>query len=248
MIEISSLTKSYGSREVLRSLNLKIQPGQITAIAGPNACGKTTLIKCILGLVVPESGAIRINGKATDSSGDFRRHIGYMPQTPRFPDNLCARELYGLLESLRGEVAARKEELISYFHIQDILDQPLDQLSGGTRQKISAVAAFMFNAPIVILDEPTAGLDPLAAVSFKDLLSREANSGKTILLVSHFLSEIEQIAGHLAFLNEGEVIYADTVLALMNRTGAPTLERALTRFFKEYEKADTRNGSVLRTL
>jgi len=236
MIEIRSLVKFYGPRKVLNNLNLNIPKGSITGIVGPNACGKTSLIKCILGLAVPTTGEIWIDGKKVDGLGEFRRKIGYMPQTPTFPGNLCLRELLDMLEDLRGQTAPSRSDLINYFALEKIQNQPLEQLSGGTRQKVAAVIAFMFDAPIIILDEPTVGLDPLTAVHFKDLVLRRAQQGTTVIFVSHILTEIEKMANEMVFINDGEVVFSGSIPALLQQTGASELDRALITLFESHKE------------
>ena len=236
MIEIRSLSKSYGICKVLGAIDLKITKGSVTGIVGPNACGKTTLIKCILGLVLPTSGEVWIDGQESDSHGEFRRKIGYMPQTPAFPAHLCLRELLNMLENLRGQAAPSRQTLVDYFGLDPILNQALDQLSGGTRQKVAAVIAFMFDAPIVILDEPTVGLDPIAAVLFKDLVLNRAEQGTTIVLVSHIMTEIEKLAGDMAFIDEGKIVFAGPIADLLRQAGVSQLERAITHLFETHKE------------
>lgn len=231
MIEVRGLTKNYGAREVLGGIDLRIGEGRITGLAGPNGCGKTTLIKCLLGLAVPTGGEIRIAGRPVDDGGRFRRLIGYMPQAADFPPNLRLSELLRMLEDLRGEKAPEKDRLIALFGLGEAMDRPFGHLSGGTRQKLAAVAALMFDAPLIVLDEPTAGLDPLSRVTFKDLLLEKAATGKTILFVSHFMSEIEALASRIVFLSEGRVVHDGPVDRLIEETNEPDLERALTRLF-----------------
>jgi Cu-processing system ATP-binding protein len=231
MIHIKSLSKTYGSQKVLRDLNLDIPRGGVTGILGPNACGKTTLVKCLLGQVFPDAGEIWLDGERSDGGAFFRQKIGYMPQTPVFPDHLTLLELLNMLEKLRGAPASARDFLIGYFQLQSFLNRPLEKLSGGTKQKVAAVIAFMFEPPIVLLDEPTVGLDPLAAVAFKEFVLQKANQGATILFVSHIISEIEKLASSMAFLNEGQVLFSGTPEDLLLKTGAEQIEKALVHLF-----------------
>lgn len=233
MIAIDRLVKTYGKHEVLRGIDLVVRDGLVTGIAGPNACGKTTLIKTILGLVVPDRGEIRIDGELTGGESGFRRKIGYMPQNPRFPVNLSLHELMTMLEDLRGEKSAVRHELVTYFSLNSCLDKPFGHLSGGTKQKAAAVIALLFDPPVVILDEPTAGLDPLSSVRFKDLVRRKSQEGKTIVLVSHLMSEVEQLATDIVFMSEGEIAFSGTVDSLRSKTGEADVERALARIFED---------------
>lgn len=233
MISIRGLTKSYGTQTVLKNLDLEIAPGRITGVAGPNACGKTTLVKCIVGLTVPESGEIHINGEQAKSDGEFRFDIGYMAQSPNFPPNLSLRESMDMLTHLRRRPAIARDETIQSLGLQTVLDKPFASLSGGTRQKVAAAVAFMFDAPVIILDEPTAGLDPVASIAFKNFARRKAQEGKTIIFVSHFLTEIDQLATDVVFLNEGKSIYSGSVDSLKARKKQGSLEDALISLFQE---------------
>ncbi|MCM2278140.1 MAG: ABC transporter ATP-binding protein [Oligoflexia bacterium] len=231
MIEIQGLRKSYAGREILKGIDLRIPRGRITGVVGPNACGKTTLMKCILGLVLPSAGTIRVDGRLIDPAGGFRRLIGYLPQTPSFPANLALQELIALLERLREREAPRKRELLERFRLQPFLKQPFGQLSGGTRQKVAAFASLLFDPPLLICDEPTAGLDPVSRVQFKDLLRSLNAEGKTIVLVSHFMNEVDQLASELVFLAEGRALYSGSLAELRARLGENDLERAIAELF-----------------
>lgn len=139
-----------------------------TAVVGPNGSGKTTLIKSILGLTTPDAGEVLLDGRPVRDGCAYRARIGYMPQEARFPENLSAREVIDLLKDLRGRPADTDEELVEAFGLEPEFDKPLRTLSGGNRQKVSAVLAFLFRPDVFILDEPTAGLDPVASAVLKD--------------------------------------------------------------------------------
>jgi Cu-processing system ATP-binding protein len=228
MITIRGLAKRFGALDVLRALDLDIRPGRVTALIGPNGAGKTTLIKSMLGLTRPDRGEITIGGTRVNGDESYRRHIGYMPQIARFPENLTAAELFEMLTDLRGAAAdAVDDELLRRFAIGDQLRKPLRTLSGGTRQKVNAIAAFLFRPPLVILDEPTAGLDPVASGILKDKILAERASGTTFILTSHIMSEVEELADDMAFLLDGIVRYAGPVDELKARTAERNLERAV---------------------
>ena len=227
MIEIRGLSKSFGALRVLQQLDLTIAHGQVTAIVGPNAAGKTTLMKSLVGLVIPDAGDIRIDGQSVRGTSAYRRGLGYMPQAARFPDNLTLDELLRLIRDLRGAPAPLQAELLSLFDLEATRTRPLRVLSGGTRQKISAVVALMFDAAILILDEPTAGLDPLSSRRCKDRLARERDRGKTIVLASHVMSDLEELCDRVVFLVEGRVVFDGTLGEIRQRTAEPTLERAI---------------------
>ena len=236
MIEIRSLTKRFGPVDVLRGVDLTIRPGRVTAVVGPNGAGKTTLIKAILGLARPDGGAILLDGAPVvgdgaprgDAAVAYRARIGYMPQIARFPEQLSARALFAFVAELRGAGAgARDDELLERFDLAAHLDKPLRALSGGTRQKINAVLAFRFRPALLVLDEPTAGLDPLSSAILKDKVSAERAAGRTFILTSHVMSELEELADDVAFLVEGRVAFAGSREQLQTLTGQARLERAI---------------------
>ena len=232
MIEVKGLSKSFKSKIVLRDINLNLKTGSMTALVGPNASGKTTFIKCLLGLVIPTAGEIFINGKRPDRAGQYRAEIGFMPQTPLFPPHLTPKEFLTMLEKLRGHPAVSRRALEEYFHLPPFLNQPFHQLSGGTKQKVAAVMAFMFNPPLIILDKPTVGFDPATNVSFKDLVLKRAEEGATVLLVSHILGEVEQISRDLVFLEDGRALFSGPHERLLRQTGAASLERAVIQLLE----------------
>lgn len=227
MIQVTGLRKRFGRLEVLRGLDLAVAPGRVTAILGPNGTGKTTLIKSILGLTRPDGGEVRLGGAALDADGAHRARIGYMPQIARFPENLSARELVTFVRSLRGPDAAADCELVERFRLGEHLDKPLRTLSGGTRQKVNAALAFLFAPDLLILDEPTAGLDPVAAGVLKDKIRLERDRGRTVILTSHVLTEVEELADDLAYLVEGRLRFAGSVHDLKVETRQLSLERAV---------------------
>lgn len=231
MIQIRSLSKSYGPVRVLDSLSVDIPRGKISGLAGPNACGKTTLVKSLLGLVFPDRGEISIDGiKAADERA--REQLGYMPQAPDFPPQLSASELLRLIASLRRTPPKAKDELVEIFCLEKHLKKPLRELSTGTKQKISAVAALMFDSPLLILDEPTAGFDPIAALAFKQILKRRAESGVTILLVSHILPELGQLIDHLIFLLDGKTLFSGSIETLLQQTKEEDVERGVVALMR----------------
>jgi len=228
VIAVDGLSKSFAGARVLADVTASFKTGRVTALVGPNAAGKTTLIKTILGLVRADAGAITIDGEPADAAGAYRARIGYMPQIARYPENLTGAELIELLTALRGGVghAAIDESLLDRLRVRDILDKPLRTLSGGTRQKINAAAAFLFRPSILILDEPTAGLDPLSSSLLKDAIA-EREIGRTVIVTSHVMSELEQVADDVVFLLEGRVRFAGSMAALKEETRQATLERAV---------------------
>jgi Cu-processing system ATP-binding protein len=227
MIQISSLSKRFGRVEVLRGVDLRIARGHVVGLVGPNGAGKTTLIKTILGLTHADSGAIRIDGEPIGDDVSYRAHIGYMPQIARFPENLSAAELFAMLGDLRGASTSLDEELVTKLGLESQLDRPLRVLSGGTRQKVNACLAFLFHPKTLILDEPTAGLDPLSSAILKDKILAARAAGTTVVITSHIMSELEELCDDVAFLLDGVVRYMGPVRELTSTTRQVNLERAI---------------------
>jgi Cu-processing system ATP-binding protein len=229
MIETRKISKRFGKLQVLKSIDLVIPTGKITAIVGPNGSGKTTLIKCILGLATPDTGEILLNGITTSSGSGYRKEVGYMPQLARFPENLTAMEVIEMLVDIRHSPDIFDNELIQLLHLTTELSKPLKTLSGGTRQKVSAVISFLFRPNVLIFDEPTAGLDPISSSRLKDKVLKSRNEGKTIIITSHIMSEIEELADEVVFLLDGTILFQETVSDIISSSNETTLERAIAR-------------------
>jgi len=227
LIEIVGLKKQFRKTIAVNDINLSIGSGKVTAVVGPNGSGKTTLIKTILDLVKPTTGSIEVDGTKINGDYLYRNKIGYMPQIARYPENLTATELLSLIKNLREPVENFEEEILSSFKLSREMEKPFKSLSGGTKQKVSAVIAFSFNPKILILDEPTAGLDPISSSSFKDLVVEEKQKGKTIILTSHIMSEIQELADEIIFMLEGEIRFKGTIDSLLEHKGETKLERAI---------------------
>lgn len=233
LIEIINLKKFFGKTEVLKNINLSIEAGKVTAIVGPNGSGKTTLIKSVLGLVKPSSGMIEVDGENINNNFTYRNKIGYMPQIARYPENLTANELLSLVKQLRNTSDLNAGDLIKSFKLSDELEKPFKNLSGGTKQKVSATIAFAFNPKIYFLDEPTAGLDPVSSSFFKDLVLKEKQNKKTIVLTSHIMSEVQELADEIVFLLEGEIRFKGTIDSLLQNQKETKLERAIAELMNE---------------
>ena len=232
-LEVKGLRKAFGKLTALRGVDLVVAPGRVTALVGPNAAGKSTLIKCVLGLVRPDAGRISVLGQPVGHEPGYRHAIGYMPQAPRFPENLTGHEVLALLADLRQD-ERRDEELLRRFHLDDdVLAKPVRALSGGTRQKLNAVVAFRHRAPLLILDEPTASLDPLASGVLKDQVHDAAADGTTVLLTSHVMAEVEELCDDLVYLVDGSVRFHGTLDQLRLQTGEKKVERAIATLMRE---------------
>jgi len=232
MIQIRHMSKSFGKLRVLDDVSLDIRRGAVTAILGPNASGKSTLIKCVLGLVNPDDGRILIDDEPVVGRWHYRAKIGYMPQIARLPELLTVAELFAMLRDLRGGERDNDIELFARYELGTMGPKRLGTLSGGTRQKILAAIAFLFSPSLLILDEPTVGLDPIATTAFKDKVRKERSNGRTILLSSHLVNEVEEIADEIVYLQDGRPLFVGTVPEIKQRTAEARLDRALVRIIE----------------
>lgn len=234
MIRISNLSKRFGHFSALKNINLDLKKGESIALIGPNGCGKTTLIKSILGLNVVEEGQILVNGKSVMEDHHYREVIGYMPQIGKYPENMTIGQTIAMIKTIRNIPEHELDtELLEAFEIPSIAEKKMGTLSGGTTQKVSAVLAFMFRPDIIILDEPTAGLDPIASEILKQKIIKEKNQGKLIIITSHLLSELEEIITEIVFMNEGEIIVHQPVESIKAQTQSNKVSEAIIQILKQ---------------
>lgn len=230
MIRIDNLSKRFGKITALEHVSISMQRGKCIALIGPNASGKTTLIKSILGLVIPGEGKIFINDIPVIGQWDYKKNIGYMPQIGRYPENITIGQLFHMLTDLRQTAWNKCDtDLHSRFEIGTIHAKKLGTLSGGTRQKISACLAFLFNPSILILDEPTAGLDPVSTEILKEKIIKEKAKGKLILITSHVLSDLDELVDEVVFLQDGKISFQKGMHSLRTETGEEKLSRAIAK-------------------
>ncbi len=232
MIEIKNLTKHFGKLRALDNLNLSLKAGECIALIGPNGCGKTTLIKSILGMVIPEKGDIIFDGKNIKNDNNYRQHIGYMPQIGRYPENMSIGQVLEMIKSIRKVEANLDSDLYEQFELAKMLPKKMRTLSGGTTQKVSATLAFMFRTKVLILDEPTAGLDPIASEILKQKIIDAKNKGCLILITSHLLSELEDVVSQVIFMQEGRLILHKEVTALKADTQQETIAKSILHLLK----------------
>ncbi len=226
MIDIKDLQKRFGKLKALDSINVSIQNDGIFAVLGPNGSGKTTLIKCILGMVIPDTGSIRINDQEILGQWAYREKIAYMPQIANFPPNLKVFELIRMIKSFRTGIT-NVDELIALFQLEASLEKKISHLSGGTKQKVNILLTFMLDAPLIILDEPTTGLDPVALMKLKQLILDEKKRGKIILITSHSMAFVNAISDDIVFLLEGRIYFRGSITELKEKTNQPDLEQAI---------------------
>ncbi|MEX2234323.1 MAG: ABC transporter ATP-binding protein [Cyclobacteriaceae bacterium] len=235
MIELEGVNKKFGKLQALDHITIKFDGGKSYALIGPNGSGKTTLIKSILGMVIPNQGEIRIGGKSIRNDWKYRENIGYMPQIGHYPENMRIGQLMDMMRNIRLSTAETDDELVEAFNLTQIYDKRLHAMSGGTRQKVSAALAFLFNAPILILDEPTAGLDPVSVEILKDKVIREKSAGKLLIISSHILSDLDELSTEVVYLFEGKIQYHDSLQDLKIQTGETRLGKAIANMIVKKE-------------
>ncbi|MBK8874785.1 MAG: ABC transporter ATP-binding protein [Bacteroidetes bacterium] len=232
MIAFKNINKSFGRLKALHDVNLDCNSGSTLALIGPNGCGKTTLIKSLLGMVVPDSGQILFNGKSIYNEHLYRNSIGYMPQIGRYPDNMTIGQIIDMIQEIRQPSKPIDDQLYRLFDLKNMADKKMRTLSGGTTQKVSATLAFMFNPDVLILDEPTAGLDPLASEILKEKIIQEKKAGKLILITSHLLSELDEMVNGIIFMQAGKIVFKKEVELIKTETGEDRLSKAIAKILK----------------
>lgn len=234
MINISHLNKSYGKLKALNDINLTFRAGEIVTLMGPNGSGKTTLLKSILGLVLPESGDIFVNDVNISKDFNYRQLIGYMPQVAFFPENLKVKEVITIIKDIRKK-SEYDYELMDKLKINDMSEKKISALSQGMKQRLSGVLAFLFDSEIIILDEPTAGLDPASAEFMKNKILKEKSGGKLIIITTHVLNEVEELADRLIFMYEGKIRLEQEVDKVKIQNNG--FKKSLSKLFEKYEWA-----------
>ena len=231
-IDIKNIHKSFKKNYVLKGVDLTINKGGIWAVLGPNASGKTTLIKTILGMVLPDDGNIYIDGENVLGKWEYKNSINYLPQIARFPDNLTVVELFKMIEELRNS-SGNLQPLIDRFDIKPHLKTKLSNLSGGTKQKVNLALALMYDNPIYILDEPTAGLDPLALIELKDILFQLKEKNRIVIITTHIMSLVEELADNIIFILEGEIHFNGSPKELEKMYQGQSLEHSIAKMLNE---------------
>lgn len=227
MIIANNVSKKFGKLQALQNVSVTCNKGECIALIGPNGSGKTTLIKSILGMVVPDSGFITFNGNNILHHWQYRSEIGYMPQIGRYPDNMRIVDVLNMMKDIRQHKGPLDEELIGSFELDALQQKRMRTLSGGTRQKVSACLAFLFDPQVLILDEPTAGLDPVSSEILKEKIIREKQKGKLVLVTSHVLSELDDLVTQVIYMQDGELRFHKTIEALREDTGQEKLSKAI---------------------
>ncbi|MBC7759983.1 MAG: ABC transporter ATP-binding protein [Phormidesmis sp. FL-bin-119] len=229
MITVTNISKQFGKLIALNKVSTTCDRGECIALIGPNGSGKTTLIKSILGMVLPDSGTISFNGKNIAGSWQYRDEIGYMPQIGKYPDNMTIGQILDMMKDIRNKNTALDDDLIQSFSIDKLMDKRMRTLSGGTTQKVSAALAFLFDPAVLILDEPTAGLDPVASELFKEKIIAEKMKGKLVLITSHILSDLDDLVSRVIYMQDGNLVFHKSIEELRRDTGEDRLVKSIAQ-------------------
>jgi len=233
MIKLENTSKRFGKLQVLDSVSLTLERGECIALIGPNGCGKTTLIKSVLGMVVIDKGKLFFQGRDISNDYEYRRNIGYMPQIGRYPENMTVGQVIEMIKNIRTSDKSFDEDLLEQFDLRKLFTKRMCTLSGGTTQKVSATLAFLFNPDVLILDEPTAGLDPLASEILKSKITLEKQKGKLIVITSHVLSELDDLVTQLVYMQDGKVVFHKSLETLKVESGEQKISRAIANLLKQ---------------
>jgi Cu-processing system ATP-binding protein len=236
MISIQNLSKTFKKNTVIRNLNLEIQEGLITALVGPNGSGKTTLLKCILGLTFPNKESKLLLAGLEYLKQEELYEIGYMPQTPLFPQNLKVKEILEILETLERKNPIFKEKLKQELEIDKFENKYFGELSGGMKQKVNILQCFSSEKKFYIIDEPTASLDPHISFYLKNLIKERKTSGSSILFTSHIMSEVDEIADRVIVMVEGKLILHETPSEILAKSQTSNMEAALRSYWMKEGK------------
>jgi ABC-2 type transport system ATP-binding protein len=216
-LQLEGLVKDYGAVHAVRGIDLEVQPGEVFGFVGPNGAGKSTTIRCILDLLRPTAGRVAVFGMDPRRDGvAMRKRLAYVPGELRLPERITARHFLESVGRLRGGFDRRRlEELADRFHLD--LGRAIRHLSSGNRRKVSILSAFLTDVDLLVLDEPTGGLDPLMQHEFLSLVTERRREGATVFLSSHILSEVQRVADRLAVLRAGVIVAEGTVAEVRGR-------------------------------
>jgi ABC-2 type transport system ATP-binding protein len=218
VIIIDQLQKSYGKIQAVRGISMSVERGEIFGFLGPNGAGKTTTIRCMLDVIRPSAGTIRVLG--LDAQRDalaLHQRIGYLPGDVRLPGQMTGKQVINYFSRLQGLEPVLLNELVARFDVE--MKRPMKGYSKGMRQKIGVVLAFMCDPEVLILDEPTSGLDPLLQKVFNEFLLEEQARGKTVFMSSHIMSDVEKVCQRVAVIRQGELVTVEEVEKLREKAG-----------------------------
>ncbi|HVX37404.1 MAG TPA: ABC transporter ATP-binding protein [Hyphomicrobium sp.] len=223
IVELEHVAKRYGAITALHDVSFKLESGETVALIGHNGAGKTTLFKLMLGLSRPSSGNIRVLGDEP-AAGEFaaRRRLGYLPESVSFHATLTGREVLSFYSRLKGEPTAKIDDLLARVGLTAAADRQVRTYSKGMRQRLGLIQALFGDPLLLLLDEPTTGLDPALRLEFYEIVQELQHKGATIVLSSHALTELEERARRIVILNRGHVVANGSIEHLRRIAGLPT--------------------------
>lgn len=252
VLSIKDLHKSYGSKEVLKGINLEVSKGQIIGYIGPNGAGKSTTVKILLGLEEGYTGEISVFGQNIEGNMDYKRKIGYVPEIAEIYDNLTAHEYLTFVGELYGldfEVADEKgQRLMELFSLKDVYHSRISSFSKGMKQKILIISSLLHNPDLLFFDEPINGLDANSVQVFKEILSQLAAQGKTIFYSSHIMDVVEKISSRIVLLNGGNIVADGSFHDLQEQNAEGSLEEIFNQLtgFNEHKSIAEQFVSVVQ--
>jgi Cu-processing system ATP-binding protein len=215
MIRVEHLSKRFGKARAVDEVSFTVHEGEVFAFLGPNGSGKTTTMKSIVGLVIPTSGTIRINGiDVHRHPRSARRMMSYLPQRVVLPESLTAREILVFHARLRGLAATDGERMLEKGRFAGAANRPVGTFSGGMVQRLGLAVVTLPDSPVLLLDEPTANLDPQGVKRFREFIMQQKEAGKTIIFSTHLLAEAEQLADRVGIFVGGRLVAEESVESL----------------------------------
>jgi ABC-2 type transport system ATP-binding protein len=242
MIQLHQVSKRYGTRTAVEDLSLEIPAGELFAFLGPNGAGKTTTIKMMCGLLFPTTGTVRIGGHDMQSAGDLARQLlAYVPDLPFLYEKLTGREFLRFVAEMYGmartEADGRIAKVIELFHLREFVDDLTERYSHGMRQRTVFASALVHQPRVLIVDEPTVGLDPRSVRELKDLLRQQADQGVTVFLSTHSLDVVEELADRIGIVHRGRLIGCGTLGSLRHQAAVDgSLEEVFLTLTKETQE------------
>jgi ABC-2 type transport system ATP-binding protein len=248
IIRIQNLQKFYGTKQVLKGINLEIHPGQIIGYIGPNGAGKSTTVKILIGLIPEYTGDVEILGMnmKTDQI-EIKKKIGYVPENAEIYDVLTPMEYLDFVGKLQGmdepTISRRAERMLEHFGLKPNMNQRMDTFSKGMRQKVLLISGLIHNPQIIILDEPLSGLDANAVIMVKEIIARLAKEGKTIFYCSHMMDVVEKVSDRIILINAGEIV-ADGTFEHIKENNGDTLEKVFAKLTGKDDIADSAGAFI----
>jgi ABC-2 type transport system ATP-binding protein len=248
LIQIRNLSKSYGSKLVLKNLSLDIYPGQVIGYIGPNGAGKSTTVKILTGLIPDFEGEVIVNGlNMTTDPLEIKKLFGYVPENAEIYDVLTPMEYLDFIGKLYGmdedTLHDRIRKLVAAFGLSVNIDDRMDTFSKGMKQKILLISGIIHNPRIIILDEPLSGLDANAVIMIKELIMRLSQEGKTIFYCSHMMDVVEKVSDRIMLINKGEII-ADGTFESLKQNHSDTLERIFSKLTGREDQASETDAII----